>query len=63
MDAPIIAAPLSTKNAKKQHDPEMHQTRKGSPWHFGMKVHIGADSKSGLVHSASVSCWLGIAIT
>lgn len=55
VDATIIAAPSSTKNADRARDPEMHQTRKGNQWHFGMKVHIGADSKSGLVHSASVT--------
>ncbi|MFZ2300628.1 MAG: IS5 family transposase [Gallionella sp.] len=55
VDATIIAAPSSTKNAGKARDPEMHQTKKGNQWHFGMKVHIGADSKSGLVHSASVT--------
>lgn len=55
VDATIIAAPSSTKNAGKTRDPEMHQTKKGNQWHFGMKVHIGADSKSGLVHSASVT--------
>lgn len=55
VDATIIAAPSSTKNADGQRDPEMHQTRKGNQWHFGMKVHIGVDSRSGLVHSASVT--------
>ena len=55
VDATIIAAPSSTKNADKQRDPEMHQTRKGRQWYFGMKLHIGADSKTGLVHSASVT--------
>ena len=55
VDATIIAAPPSTKNADGKRDPEMHQTKKGNQWHFGMKVHIGADSKSGLVHSASVT--------
>lgn len=55
VDATIIAAPSSTKNASNARDPEMHQTKKGNQWHFGMKVHIGADSKSGLVHSASIT--------
>jgi len=55
VDATIIAAPSSTKNAGKARDPEMHQTKKGNQWHFGMKVHIGVDSKSGLTHSASVT--------
>jgi len=53
VDATIIAAPSSTKNARKERDPEMHQTRKGNPWHFGMKAHIGADAQSGLVHSVT----------
>ncbi len=50
VDATIIAAPSSTKNARKERDPEMHQARKGNQWHFGMKAHIGADAQSGLVH-------------
>ena len=54
VDATLIAAPPSTKNRDKSRDPEMHQTKKGNQWHFGMKVHIGVDSKSGLIHSASV---------
>jgi IS5 family transposase len=55
VNATIIAAPSSTKNAGQQRDPEMKQTRKGNQWHFGMKVHVGADSKTGLVHSAVVT--------
>ena len=55
VDATIIAAPSSTKNEDKARDPEMHQTKKGNQWHFGMKVHIGVDSASGLVHHASVT--------
>ena len=51
MDATIIEAPSSTKNKEQQRDPEMHQTKKGNQWHFGMKAHIGADAKSGLTHS------------
>jgi IS5 family transposase len=51
VDATIIHAPSSTKNAKKERDPAMHQTRKGNQWHFGMKAHIGVDSKEGIVHS------------
>jgi len=51
VDATIIAAPPSTKNRAKTRDPDMHQTRKGQQWHFGMKAHIGADVDSGLVHS------------
>ena len=55
MDATLIAAPPSTKNAKKERDPEMHQTRKGNQWYFGMKAHIGADRDSKLVHTVVVS--------
>jgi IS5 family transposase len=50
VDATIIAAPPSTKNSTGQRDPQMHQTKKGNQWHFGMKVHIGVDAQSGLVH-------------
>jgi len=53
VDATIIAAPSSTKNAQKERDPEMHQTKKGNQWHFGMKAHIGVDAQSGLVHSVT----------
>jgi transposase, IS5 family len=52
VDATIIAAPSSTKNATEERDPEMHQTKKGKNWHFGMKLHIGTDKK-GLVHSVA----------
>ena len=51
VDASIISAPSSTKNAKGERDPEMHQTKKGNEWHFGMKLHIGTDDVLGLVHS------------
>ena len=51
VDATIIAAPSSTKNSSGERDPEMHQTKKGNEWHFGMKAHIGVDAESGLVHS------------
>jgi IS5 family transposase len=51
VDATIIAAPSSTKNAQGERDPEMHQTKKGNQWHFGMKAHIGVDAESGLVHT------------
>src|SRR5882762_2125939 len=54
VDATIIAAPPSTKNAQGSRDPEMHQTRKGKDWHFGMKAHIGAD-RHGIVHSLSTT--------
>ena len=53
VDATIIAAPSSTKNARKERDPEMHQTKKGNQWYFGMKAHIGVDAHSGLVHSVA----------
>ena len=55
VDATLIAAPPSTKNQEHSRDPEMHQSKKGNQWYFGMKVHIGVDSQSGLVHSASVT--------
>jgi IS5 family transposase len=51
VDATIIHAPSSTKNKKKQRDPDMHQTRKGNQWYFGMKAHIGTDRKTKLIHS------------
>jgi IS5 family transposase len=55
VDATLIAAPPSTKNEDNSRDPEMHQSKKGNQWHFGMKLHIGVDSSSGLIHSASVT--------
>ena len=51
VDATLIAAPSSTKNASGERDPEMHQTKKGNQWYFGMKAHIGVDAESGLVHT------------
>ena len=51
VDATIIAAPSSTKNASGERDPDMHQAKKGNQWHHGMKAHIGVDAESGLVHS------------
>jgi transposase, IS5 family len=51
VDATIIAAPSSTKNKSKARDPEMHQTKKGNQWYFGMKAHIGVDVASGVVHT------------
>ena len=51
VDATIIHAPSSTKNAGGERDPEMHQTKKGNQWYFGMKAHIGVDAKHGIVHS------------
>jgi IS5 family transposase len=55
VDATLIHAPSSTKNRDQQRDPEMHQTKKGNQWYFGMKVHVGADVNSGLVHTVSVT--------
>jgi transposase, IS5 family len=55
VDATLIAAPPSTKNREHSRDPQMHQSKKGKQWYFGMKLHIGVDSQSGLVHSASVT--------
>jgi IS5 family transposase len=55
VDATIIAAPSSTKNSKKERDPEMHQTKKGNQYYFGAKAHIGVDSKSGIIHSVCTS--------
>lgn len=55
VDATLVAAPASTKNQAKQRDPEMHQTKKGNQWYFGMKAHIGADRDSKLVHTVVVT--------
>src|SRR5208283_5279152 len=55
VDATIIHAPSSTKNADQARDPEMHQTRKGNQWYFGMKAHIGVDSKTKIIHSAAAT--------
>ncbi len=55
VDATIIDAPSSTKNEKKKRDPQMHQTRKGKQWYFGMKVHTGTDADSGLVHTVKAT--------
>jgi hypothetical protein len=51
VDATIISAPSSTKNAEKARDPEMHQTKKGNQWYFGMKAHLGVDSRTKLIHA------------
>jgi IS5 family transposase len=51
VDATLIAAPTSTKNKDKKRDPDMHSSKKGNQWYFGMKAHIGADAESGLVHT------------
>jgi IS5 family transposase len=55
VDATLIAAPSSTKNAQKERDPAMHQTKKGNPWYFGLKAHIGTDRDSKLVHPVVVT--------
>ena len=55
VDATIIHAPSSTKNRKEKRDPEMHQTKKGNQWYFGMKAHVGVDSKTKIIHSAAVT--------
>lgn len=55
VDATIISAPSSTKNKDKKRDPEMHQTAKGKQWYFGMKAHLGVDSKSKLIHTILAS--------
>ncbi len=51
VDATLIAAPSSTKNKEGKRDPEMHETKKGNQWYFAMKVHIGVDKDTGLIHS------------
>ena len=55
VDATLIAAPSSTKHQDGERDPEMHQTKKGNQWHFGMKAHAGVDADSGLVHSVATT--------
>lgn len=55
VDATIINAPSSTKNKEGKRDPEMHQTRKGNQWYFGMKAHIGVDSQTKLIHSVAAT--------
>src|ERR1700748_3418049 len=55
VDATIITAPSSTKNADKARDPEMHQTKKGNQWYFGMKAHFGVDSRSKLIHAVAAT--------
>ena len=55
VDASIISAPSSTKNKDKARDPQMHQTKKGNQWYFGMKAHIGVDSKSKQIHSVAAT--------
>ena len=55
MEATIIAAPSSTRNTSGSRDPEMHQTRKGNQWYFGMKMHIGVDDQDGLIHTMATT--------
>ena len=55
VDAPIITAPSSTKNLRKERDPDMHQTKKGNQWYFGMKAHLGVDSRTKLIHSLAAT--------
>ena len=55
VDATIISAPSSTKNQDGERDPEMHQTKKGNEWHFGMKAHIGVDSATKIIHSVAAT--------
>lgn len=55
VDATLISAPPSTKNRAKQRDPDMHQTKKGNQWYFGMKAHIGVDSKTKLIHAVAAT--------
>ena len=55
VDASIVAAPTSTKNRSGERDPEMHQTKKGNQWHFGMKMHVGADAETGMAHSLAAT--------
>jgi len=52
VDATILHAPTSTKNREQQRDPEMHQTKKGNQWYFGMKAHVGVDNKTKIIHTA-----------
>jgi len=55
VDASIISAPSSTKNKDKTRDPDMHQTKKGNQWFFGMKAHIGVDSRTKLIHAVAAT--------
>jgi transposase, IS5 family len=52
VDATFLHAPTSTKHREQQRDPEMHQTKKGKEWYFGMKAHVGVDSKAKIIHTA-----------
>ena len=55
VDASIISAPPSTKNKDRARDPEMHQTKKGNQWYFGMKAHIGVDSRAKVIHAVAAT--------
>jgi IS5 family transposase len=55
VDATILHAPTSTKNQGQQRDPEMHQPKKGNQWYFGMKAHVGVDSKTKIIHTAAAT--------
>ena len=55
VDASIVDAPSSTRNAAGERDPEMHRTKKGNQWYYGMKAHIGVDAETGLVHSLATT--------
>ena len=55
VDSTFIEAPSSTKNEKKERDPEAHSSKKGNVWYFGYKAHIGVDKESGLVHTVKVT--------
>ena len=55
VDATLIDAPTSTKNQQKQRDPDMHSTKKGNQLYFGMKAHLGVDSRTKLIHSVAVT--------
>jgi transposase, IS5 family len=60
VDATIINAPSPTKNADKARDPEMHQTKKGNQWYFGMKAHFGVDSRTKLIHAGPGEAQIGL---
>lgn len=63
VDSTFIEAPSSTKNEKKERDPEAHSAKKGNVWHFGYKAHVGADKESGLVHTVKVTAANGHDVT
>ncbi len=63
VDTTLISAPNSTKNDKGERDPEMHQSKRGDQWHFGMKAHIGVDTDSSLVHTVTTTAATAYDIT